>query len=86
MTDSKRPGGQHTVVDSVTYYLDLEHASQQQRNVRPRFVEEYRQREEFGMADLSSASWLGLVERMAKDVHLFKKFFWYVVGKSGISL
>ncbi|GMT31293.1 hypothetical protein PFISCL1PPCAC_22590, partial [Pristionchus fissidentatus] len=73
--DGGYQGASYTVLDAETYATDLDKANAQ--DGEPQFFLEYSTRDAYGMPDLSPASWNALIDRLAVDDDLFKKFHQY---------
>ncbi|GMT31295.1 hypothetical protein PFISCL1PPCAC_22592, partial [Pristionchus fissidentatus] len=65
----------YTVLDAETYTTDLNEANS--KNQEPKFFLEYSAKKDYSLSDLSPASWNALIDRLAVDDDLFKKFHRY---------
>ncbi|GMR34411.1 hypothetical protein PMAYCL1PPCAC_04606, partial [Pristionchus mayeri] len=70
--DGGYEGASYTVIDTETYATNLDDANT--KDQEPEWFLEYSAKDTFGLPDLSPSSWINLVERLAVDDDLFKKF------------
>jgi sphingomyelin phosphodiesterase len=72
--DGNYTGSTFTVIDEETYWANLTEIN---ANDKVEFKLEYNKRQEYGMKDLSPASYYDLAQRMLKDDNLLSKYIQY---------